>query len=86
MPRTKLDMLTPERQREITNKTLRHYMVEKEIRTPSNLAPLVGITPRTMRRRFDEGGWTIEELQKLVRFFGITAEDAGKILGCKTAS
>lgn len=86
MPRTKLDALTPERQREITNKTLRHYMVEKAIDTPSNLAPLLGMTPETTRRRWRLGGWTIEELQKLVRVLGITAEDAGKILGCKPAS
>lgn len=86
MPRTKLDIMTPERQREITNRTIEHYMVDLQIRTPTNLAPLLGMSPETTRSRWRKGGWTIEELQKLVRVLGISPADAGKILGCKPAS
>ena len=84
MPRTKLDVMTPERQREITNKIIQHAMVEKGIKTPTELAPLINMTESTARRRFRFGGWTIEELQIMVRVLTMAADDAVKMLGYRT--
>ena len=86
MPRTKLDVITPERQREITNKIIKHAMVEAGIKTPTELAPLIRMRGETVRRRFRIGGWTIEELQTLVRVLKICAEDAAKMLGCRSVA
>ena len=86
MPRTKLDVMTPERQREITNKIIRHAMIEKGVETMEELAALMGAGVQVIRRRFREGKWSIEELQKLVRVLGMSAEDAAKMLGCKFAA
>lgn len=86
MPRTKLDVMTPERQREITNKTIKHAMVEKGVQNMEELAVLMGAGVQVIRRRFREGKWSIEELQKLVRVLEMSAEDAAKMLGCKSAA
>lgn len=86
MPRSKLDMMTPERQREIVNKIIRHAMVEKGIKTPEELARRVRMTGATVRRRFKDGGWVIEELQTIAEVLNLSAADAGKMLGCKTVA
>ena len=83
MPRTKLDVMTPERQREITNKVIKHAMVDKGIENMEELAVLMGKDVQVIRRRFREGKWSIEELQTLVRVLDMSAEDAAKMLGCK---
>ena len=85
MPRTKLDVVTPERQREITNKIIQHAMVERGVEDKEELAALVGMNAQAVRRRFREGKWSIEELRKLVGALNIGAEDAGKMLGCRPA-
>lgn len=86
MPRTKLDVMTPERQREIVNKVIRHAMVEKGINTPEELACRVSMSGSTVRRRFKDGGWTIEELQRIADKLSLSAADAGKMLGIKTVA
>ena len=86
MPRTKLDVMTPERQREITNKIIRHAMIEKGVETMEELAALMGKDVQVIRRRFREGKWSIEELQKLVRVLDMRADDAAKMLGCRFAA
>ena len=83
MPRTKLDVMTPERQREITNKVIQHAMIDKGVKNMEELAALMGKDVQVIRRRFREGKWSIEELQMLVRVLDMSAEDAAKMLGCK---
>lgn len=77
MPKLKL---TPDRERsEIIARWKRHWDISDE-----KASACLGISPRTLARRFSMGDWSIRELHRAIFAFHIPDEDALRLLtiGC----
>lgn len=68
MPATKLTraLFNPVRQNESTCNVIRELMAEHRIRTQAELADRLRLSPSQLSRRMSEGGWSGEELWRIV--------------------
>lgn len=66
-----------------TNKIIRIFMIERDIKYDIQLADMVGINRGTFSAKMKNGTWTQRDLCKIVAALKIPACDAAKMLGVR---
>lgn len=88
MPATKLSkaLFNPQRQNEETGQVIRELMVANRIRTQEQLAGRIRLTPSQLSRRMTSGGWSGEELWRIVYELKPTPEQLLRMMAYQQAS
>ena len=85
MPKVKLGIPSPKQQRETFNRIIAIAMAYAGVRTQAALGVMLGMSRATLSKRMNHGGWSYEEVCRLVRVLKLSADDAAALLGVKAA-
>ena len=71
---------------EINRRVIRAAMARAGIDFDKDVARQIGMSPSYFSTKLNEGGWKIEELQRLAVILPFTVEDAVALMGIKKAA
>lgn len=72
----------PAQCREVFNRIVQHAMIDRGIRTQSQLAELLGMNRASVNKRFNGSvDWTVPETIRLIELLKILPEDVARMMG-----
>lgn len=75
-------MRRPAQRREVFNRIVQHAMIDRGIRTQSQLAELLGMNRASVNKRFNGSvDWTVPETIRLIEILKILPEDVARMMG-----
>jgi len=88
MPATKLTraLFNPARQQKELCTVIRICMARKGIRTQNELGTLLHLAPSQISKRMHSGGWSAEELWRLIFVLEPTPEELLRMVACYRAA
>lgn len=66
-----------------TSKTIKKYMIERDIKTALDLSSMVNMGYTTLIVKMNHGNWTQKDLFKIIEALKIPPDDAVVLLGLK---
>lgn len=86
MPKVNLGATKKLSPAEVNCRVIRSAMARVGIYRDKDVASQIGMSPSYFSTKLKEGGWKIEELQRLAVVLAFTADDAAALLGVKKAA